>query len=217
MTKEPGKCTKLIFGFIQKGFTYTYDMKNLFVALFALLLTASCQNAGTDSGSTAQQTAPGANMTTEETKAMAEQMGVPIAEAELIGFHNARINGTNVVMRKDATITSEKLSTFNDNEKISVLESKNVQNEGEAILSKSITVKGSGGTVTLTQGKAVVIEDYSPETNSYAVSYEDPKKGKLTAKIDASSAQTIIYATWFRVKRENDEMGWVLGKYVKTN
>jgi len=193
-------------------------MKHRLYALFSLLVWASCQNStDTNSSSGQQQAEAPAPKNMDEAKELAAQMGVPVAEAELVGFHNARINGTKVIMRKEASVKSEKVSNFDDNEKISVLETQNVQNEGEAILSKSITVKGSGGTVTLNQGKAVVIEDYSAETNTYSVSYEDPKKGKLTAKIDASAAQTIIYATWYRVKRENGEMGWVLGKYVKTN
>lgn len=130
---------------------------------------------------------------------------------------NAKIVGSNVTMRKDATVQSEKLGSFDSNEAVEVLETKNVNNDREAILTKPITVKGSGGEVNLPKGKAVVIEEYQSERNYYLVTYQDPQKGKLTAEIDASAVETITYSTWYRVKRANGETGWVLGKFLKIN
>ncbi|MFN0035923.1 MAG: hypothetical protein ACKVUS_12745 [Saprospiraceae bacterium] len=129
----------------------------------------------------------------------------------------ARINGSNVTMRKDASVQSEKLGSFDSGEAVEVLETKNVDNENEAILTKPITVKGSGGEVSLPKGKAVVIDKYQQENNHYQVTYQDPQKGKLTAEIDASAVETITYSTWYRVKRANGETGWVLGKFLKIN
>lgn len=149
-------------------------------------------------------------------KELASQSGVEISESELVGMSQATITGSNVSIRQSASIKSEKIGVFDNNESVKVLSSMNVTNEGEAILSRSITVKGGGGSVSLTKGKAVMIEDYDEATNSYLVSYEDPKKGKLNAKIEASAAETIIYATWFSVERKNGEKGWVLGKFLKT-
>lgn len=130
---------------------------------------------------------------------------------------NAKIVGSNVTMRKEATVQSEKLGSFDNNEAVEVLETKNVNNDREAILTKPITVKGSGGEVNLPKGKAVVIEEYQSERNYYLVTYQDPQKGKLTAEIDASAVETITYSTWYRVKRPNGETGWVLGKFLKIN
>lgn len=127
------------------------------------------------------------------------------------------VNGSNVTMREAATVQSAKVGSFENGEKVEVLESKNVDNEGEAILTKPITVKGSGGEVNLPKGKAVVIGEYLSDENRYRVTYEDPQKGKLTAEVDAAAVETITYSTWYRVKRSNGETGWVLGKFLKIN
>lgn len=139
---------------------------------------------------------------------------LPVASSE---GPSAKIVGSNVTMRKEATVQSEKLGSFENNEGVEVLETKNVNNDREAILTKPITVKGSGGEVNLPKGKAVVIEEYQSERNYYLVTYQDPQKGKLTADIDASAVETITYSTWYRVKRANGETGWVLGKFLKIN
>lgn len=129
----------------------------------------------------------------------------------------AHITGSNVTMRKEASVQSEKLGSFESGEALEVLETKNVNNDREAILSKPITVKGSGGEVNLPKGKAVMIEEYQSERNYYLVTYQDPQKGKLTAEVDASAVETITYSTWYKVKRNNGETGWVLGKFLKIN
>lgn len=158
----------------------------------------------------------GKSLDAAQQKELAAKSGVRISESEIVGVTEGTITGSNVSIRQSGTIKSEKVGVFDNNEAVKILSSMNVKNEGEAILSKSITVKGSGGSVTLTKGKAVMIEDYDSATSSYQVSYEDPKKGKLNAQIEASAAETIIFATWFNVERANGEKGWVLGKFLKT-
>ena len=194
-------------------------MKYLIIIVFVLFTWTACQETPevkapeSPQGTQAPTPTPGA-------VSVPEGVTVPsgiieVAKSELVGMGKANIVGTNVTMRKDASIQSEKLGAFEDKELVTVLGSKNVQNEGEAILSQPISVKGSGGTVNLPKGKAVVIEDYMPNTNTYLVTYEDPKKGRLTAEIDAKATQTIIYATWFNVQRSNGQTAWVLGKFLK--
>ena len=141
---------------------------------------------------------------------------VPVAVTTNEEAGKAQITGSNVTMRKDASVQSEKLGSFDANEKVDVLETKNVNNDREAILSKPLTVKGQGGEANLPKGKAVMIEEYQSERNMYLVTYQDPQKGKLTAEIDASAVETITYSTWYKVKRSNGETGWVLGKFLKT-
>lgn len=131
------------------------------------------------------------------------------------------INGSNVIMRKEASIKSEKMGTFDVNEQVSILETKNVSNDNEGILAKAIplyTSENQSGAVamTLPKGKAVVIEQYHAEQNKYEVSYQAEGKGKLFATISADAVETISYSTWYRVKRANAEEGWVLGKFLKT-
>jgi len=129
----------------------------------------------------------------------------------------SRIIGTGVTMRKDASVQSDKISSFNANEAVTVLETKNVENDKEAVLTKSITLTGGGSEIKLPKGKAVVIEEYKSESNTYLVTYQDPQKGKMSADIDAGAIETITYSTWYRVKRSNGQTGWVLGKFVQNN
>ncbi|MDO8368507.1 MAG: hypothetical protein Q7T20_17035 [Saprospiraceae bacterium] len=194
-------------------------MKYLLIFLLAAFTWASCQNTP-DPQTYETSNAPNQAGTTLDTNLLKEEAaksGVEISQTDIVGMSKGTIDGSNVSMRSGPTVKSEKTGSFEDKEQVEVLGYQNVQNEGEAILSKSITVKGSGGTVKLNQGKAVIVEDFKSETNTYHVSYEDPKKGKLEADIDASVALTITYATWFQVKRQSGEIGWVLGKYLKTN
>lgn len=129
----------------------------------------------------------------------------------------SHIVGTGVTVRKDASVQSEKIGSFNNNETVTVLGSKNVNNDKEAVLTKETTLNGSGSEIKLQKGKAVVIEEYNGDANTYHVTYQDPVKGKMTAEIDASAIETISYSTWYQVKRSNGQTGWVLGKFLKTN
>lgn len=185
----------------------------LFIALFGLFLGA-CQNTPKDKEPSESDKAAEAMEKMHDSIANAVKIS---KTSGLLGTQIPEIIGSNVTMRKDASIQSEKIGSFQDKEKVEILESKNVQNEGEAILNKPITLKGSGGALNLPKGKAVMIENYVPNSNTYQVHYEDPKKGMLTAEVDAKAVETIIYATWYNVKRENGETGWVLGKFLKIN
>ncbi len=129
----------------------------------------------------------------------------------------SHIIGTGVTIRKDASVQSDKLGSFNANEAVTVLETKNVNNDKEAVLTKTITLNGNGTQISLPKGKAVVIEDYVSETNTYLITYQDPKGGKMSASIDAGAIETISYSTWYHVKRSSGQTGWVLGKFLKIN
>ena len=132
------------------------------------------------------------------------------------------INATNVTMRKEASVQSDKIGAFELKEPVLILETKNVNNENEAILTKSISLyvkenNSSEVAMTLPKGKAVVIENYNADNNKYEVSYQIPQKGKLYAQISADAVETITYSTWYKVKRASGEIGWVLGKFVNQN
>lgn len=142
------------------------------------------------------------------------------APAAADGGAKGTITGSGVTMRKDATVQSEKLGAFNQNETVTILNTRNVNNEGEAILTKPIalfTSESGSGTeaLKLPKGKAVLIENYDSDKNKYNVSYQDNKQGKLYAQIEADAVETITYSTWYQVRRANGTTGWVLGKFLK--
>jgi hypothetical protein len=127
------------------------------------------------------------------------------------------IIGNNVTLRKEATVQSEKLGSFRNNEGVDILETRNSENENEAILKEKTSLTGNGAVIVLPKGKAVVIESYNAGDNNYTISYQDLQKGQMTAEISASAVETITYSTWYKVRRENGETGWVLGRFLKTN
>jgi uncharacterized protein YgiM (DUF1202 family) len=132
-----------------------------------------------------------------------------------------RITTGNVVMRSSSSVKSNKIGNFNAGETVTVLEKQEVENAGEAILTREISLFASNAytgqaQMKLSKGKAVLIEDYNEDTNKYDVTYQDPKKGKLYAAIDADALETISGATWYRVRRSNGQTGWVLGKFLET-
>jgi hypothetical protein len=133
------------------------------------------------------------------------------------------INGSGVVMRQESSVKSDKIGAFNQGETVDVLETKNVNNDNEGILSKQITLyatdKNTNSPVELTlpKGKAVVLEGYDENQNKHQVSYQDPQKGKLFGLVSADAIETISYSTWYKVRRANKQEGWVLGKFLKTN
>lgn len=191
-------------------------MKKSILLLLLGLACYACKNTPEVPGNNPTEQS-GITQDTNKLKEEAAKSGVEISKTDLVGMGKGSINGSNVSMRNGPTIKSEKTGTFEDKEPVEVIGYKNVQNEGEAILAKDIALKGNGGTIRLPKGKAVIVENFNAETNTYQVSYEDPKKGVLNAEIDASAALTITYATWFNVKRQNGETGWVLGKFLKNN
>lgn len=148
---------------------------------------------------------------------MAPPQSAPVPETS---GPKGTITGSAVTMRKSASVQSDKMGSFKPNEVVSILETQNVNNENEAILVKPIALfesaSGDGASaLTLPKGKAVVIENYDADQNKYKVSYQDAKKGKLYAQIDADALETISYSTWYKVQRSTGETGWVLGKFLK--
>ena len=155
------------------------------------------------------------------TAATAEQKEAASSAATPAPAPKSHIVGNLVIMRKESSVKSAKLGSFKNNEEVTVLETKNVNNENEAVLTKPIQLYVSESTsgqvaMTLPKGKAVVIEKYNADDNKYEVSYQVEGKGKLFANISADAVETISYSTWYRVKRASGEEGWVLGKFLKT-
>lgn len=210
-------------------------MKHLILFFSCCLLLAACQNdpspkTGDESKGAEQQTKAVeknvqpviADQPTQTAPAESAAPAASVPATTSAVSPKSHINGTNVTMRKDASVKSDKLGSFNANEAVTVLETKNVNNENEAILTKPIPLYVSESTsgqvaMTLPKGKAVVIEKYSADDNKYEVSYQAEGKGKLFANISADAVETISYSTWYRVKRASGEEGWVLGKFLKIN
>jgi uncharacterized protein YgiM (DUF1202 family) len=185
------------------------------LTILLLLSLFACKNEPKTSGAETTLTRQSGDTIQKEPAQSGVQPTAPPVQNDESTAAKGVITGSNVTMRREASVQSDKTGSFEQGEVVEILETKNVENDREAILTKPVTVKGSGGEVTLPKGKAVVIEAYQSERNYYEVSYQDPQKGKMSADIDASAVETITYSTWYRVKRTSGETGWVIGKFLK--
>ncbi len=131
------------------------------------------------------------------------------------------IRGLEVIMRAEASVKSDKISSFNQGEQVAVLETKNVSNENEAVLTTSLTLDGTAENkpvkMIVPKGKAVMIENYNADKNEYTISYQDDRKITFSGAVRADAIETIAYSTWYRVQRHTGKQGWVLGKFLKPN
>lgn len=130
-----------------------------------------------------------------------------------------RITGDRVVMRGSNSVQSERLGNFEKNEQVDLLSHAESSNTNEAILTEAIqfySANGSGNSTLyqLPKGKAVVLLEYIPSTDSYRVGYEHPEWGKLEAIVKANLLNNILNEKWYQVRRSNGQTGWVLGKFL---
>jgi hypothetical protein len=130
-----------------------------------------------------------------------------------------QIKGENVIMRSMASIKSDKLANFSNNELVSILTRSGADNGNEALLTEemqlySYTSSGRTPMYKLPKGKAVVIREYLGQNNSYRVSYQHPELGYLEAAVPANLLEGISNQIWFQVRRTNGQAGWVLGKFL---
>ena len=133
--------------------------------------------------------------------------------------NKGRIVGVNVIMRSAASVQSTKLDNFVNNETVSILSRSGAAQGNEAVLNDDVqlysyTSSGRTPMYTLPKGKAVVIQEYLPQNNSYRVSYQHPDMGKLEAAVQADLLQNISHQTWYQVQRNNGQTGWVLGQFL---
>ncbi len=219
--KAPGKCIELT--------SKKSNMMNLrFSFLFAILL-ASCQNQPAPdaqseapvSGNTAETPATEQKPAAPDNSQMAEaasKAGAQIAtESDMVGLSKGTIAGKNVPIRNAAGFKAEKGGSFNDKEVVQILSNKVIQTEGEGFLNKPVTLKKNGSSITLGKDKKVLIEGANEAANTFFISYEDPKKGRFEAEVNADVFQGRIFANWYLVKRENGETGWVMANFLKIN
>ncbi|MFN0214499.1 MAG: hypothetical protein ACKVT2_09615 [Saprospiraceae bacterium] len=200
-------------------------MKYISIFLFAILIIASCQNNTDpktgDSNLNEQGIQADAPKTPEEMKELATKSGVEMSNSDIVGNVSGPVEGTiigaNVAFRKGATITSEKMGTLAANESVVFHGNVIIEDEAEAILSQSVAMKGSSGSVTLSKGKPVFIEKFKAGSKTYLISFEDPQKGKLSAQVSASAVESITNASWAQVERKSGEKGWIFSKNVKSN
>ncbi|MEY3342551.1 MAG: hypothetical protein RL090_235 [Bacteroidota bacterium] len=120
-----------------------------------------------------------------------------------------------VLMRSSYSTQSQAKATFKEYENVLVLEEYQPTNTNEGITKTYVKLYDEYGqhAETLNPGRAVKI--IGREGGKVTVSFQSTKRKKLTAKIDRSEIKMIGGDLWYRVKRDNGQVGWVFGDYVE--
>lgn len=125
-----------------------------------------------------------------------------------------RILNTEVNLRSAASVKASKLGSLEKDEIVSILGKQDSPNGNEAVARKPLNLYAADNSLLgrLPQGKALVVETYGAETS--VVSYEDRQKGKVTARAITANLDFTRGDSWYHVRRNNGQEGWVLGRFL---
>lgn len=127
---------------------------------------------------------------------------------------NAIINGTDVIIRENPTTQSKILSSFKESgEKVKIIEDYSPLNKSEYILTNNLNLNINGKTIYLKKGKAVQL--LNKTGNKATVTFKDKELNTHNAVVEYSNLKDIDNKKWYKVQRQNNEIGWVFGKFVK--
>lgn len=123
-----------------------------------------------------------------------------------------KINGTNVIFRKDHTTKSDIIGSFkNSGEEIEILGTF-IQEKGQALISEDFTLKINGSDYKFKKGKAVDLIDEN--SGFYTVMFKDNDLNEQLIKLKTNLVSVTDYSKWYNIKRNNGLTGWVYGKYI---
>lgn len=133
--------------------------------------------------------------------------------------NRGRINGENVILRSAATVQSSKLDNFAQNESVTIVARTNANAGNEAIVKQDVslysyTSAGKTPVYTLPKGKAVILQEYMQDSDAFRVTYQHPDMGKLEAVLATNLLHNLSDQTWYQVRRNNGQTGWVLGRFL---
>lgn len=125
-----------------------------------------------------------------------------------------RILNEDVIMRSAASVKATKLGNFTKGETVSIIKKQASPNSNEAVVQQTVDLYSDNNELLcrLPQGKAVIVEEHSGET--VHILYEDPKKGKVKAKISSAYLDFTSDDDWYQVRRNDGREAWVLGKFL---
>lgn len=127
---------------------------------------------------------------------------------------NARVTGSNVIIRSDHTTTSASAGVVAKKGTIvQILDRYSSGNSNEAILSRNITVVSNGTRINLPGGKAINIR--SDRNDSVRASFSTPDYGATEATISKDDIEAMSGETWYKIHTSDDITGWIYGKFIE--
>lgn len=205
--------------------------KLFFLSLGVWLMSTSCNNQGNEGGDAIKSAPepvviPEAKEEVEQLKESPEEPGLSsdknTVETEFVDDPTpipvdlpGIITGKGVLMRSSYSTQSAPKATFSQYESVLVIEEYQPNNANEGITKAYVKLYDEYGqhAETLNPGRAVKI--IGREGAKFKVSFVSTKRRTLTAKIDRSEIDIISGDSWYRVRRDNGQIGWVFSKFLE--
>ena len=124
---------------------------------------------------------------------------------------SGRIVGKDVIMRVNASIQSEKVDYFRNNENVSILQKQIFISNREGLLNRDLALENND---SLKRGKAVLISAYFPASDTYSIEYARPGQGNQILTVPSYVVDKTENESWYQVQRDNGKSGWVYGKFL---
>ena len=122
------------------------------------------------------------------------------------------ITGSNVILRAEPTTLSPIIARLNKGDVVTILDKLLSENLTEAITLKETFLITSFTKVPLNKGKAIKIIS---ERGDYVEAETDYQGRKLRGLIRTSDIEKIYSQIWYKVKTNDQKIGWVFGKFLQ--
>lgn len=149
---------------------------------------------------------------TPETPVLSELPQAPEQEVITQKPNIGIITGDGVLIRKDPSITSAIIGRLNREDRVTILKKWKVDNPNEAIIIENTKLVTKSEVISLNRGKAILIT--GQEDSYYTVCCNIEGK-EIEGTVPVSAVRRIYGETWYNVKTEKKETGWVFGEFVK--
>jgi tetratricopeptide (TPR) repeat protein len=122
------------------------------------------------------------------------------------------ITGSNVILRAEPTTLSPIIARLNKGDVVTILDKLLSENLTEAITLKESFLITGFTKVPLNRGKAIKIIS---ERGDYVEAETDYQGRKLRGLIRTSDIEKIYSQIWYKVKTNDQKIGWVFGKFLQ--
>ena len=137
-------------------------------------------------------------------------------KAELKKNKLALITGTDIIMRSEHSTKSKIVGSFKEaGEKITLLDTYTSKKQTILIKNEVIVNDRKGQGNILSKGKSVKIISINEEPPVEILISFITKNGETKEGVVPENALDYINESWYKVKRDNGEIGWVFGKFIK--
>jgi len=128
--------------------------------------------------------------------------------------NEARVTGSNVIIRSDHTTASPSAGVVaKEGTIVQILDRFISGNSFEAILKNAVTVEVRGERIQLPEGKAIrILKD---QNESVRASFITSQFGRTEATIDKTDIEAVSGQTWYKIRTTDNITGWIFGKFIE--